>query len=96
MATRSRFCASSTARAVGPSAFENALHAPFGNFIAAGDRADDLLSASVVSEAGADRVEGESGTFDQKIEAMPDDHANSLDIRETNVDRASLRRFQES
>jgi len=50
----------------------------FGNFIAADDRADDLLSSPGVSEGSVERMDGQSGTFDQKIEAMPDNHANSL------------------
>jgi phosphate transport system substrate-binding protein len=67
----------------------------FGNFIAADDRADDLLSSSGVIEGSAEKMDGQSGTFDQKIEAMPDNHANSLDTRETNTDRASLQRFRD-
>ena len=62
----------------------------FENFIAADDRADDLLS---LPPAIDDRLESQGGMFDQKIEAMPDDHPNSLNARETKADRASLERF---
>ena len=62
----------------------------FENFIAADDRADDLVSLPPAIDDG---VESQGGMFDQKIEAMPDDHANSLYARETKADRASLERF---
>jgi phosphate transport system substrate-binding protein len=61
----------------------------FENFIAADDRADDLLSSPPATE------ESQGGTFDQKIEAMPDDHAYSLYTRETKADPASLARFRD-
>jgi phosphate transport system substrate-binding protein len=64
----------------------------FENFIAADDRADDLLSSPA---AIGDGVESQGGTFDQKIEAMPDDHAYSLYTRETKADSASLARFRD-
>ncbi len=64
----------------------------FENFIAADDRADDLLSSPPVI---GDSMESQSGTFDQKIEAMPDDHTYSLYTRETKADPASLGRFRD-
>ncbi len=64
----------------------------FENFIAADDRADDLLSSP---RAIDDSMESQNGTFDQKIEAMPDDHTYSLYTRETKADPASLGRFRD-
>ena len=64
----------------------------FENFIAADDRAEDLLSSPA---ATGDGTESQSGTFDQKIEAMPDDHTYSLYVNETRADRASLQRFRD-
>jgi phosphate transport system substrate-binding protein len=64
----------------------------FESFIVADDRADDLLSSLPAID---DSAESQSGTFDQKIEAMPDDHAYSLYTRETKADPASLGRFRD-
>jgi phosphate transport system substrate-binding protein len=64
----------------------------FENFILADDRADDLLSSPVMFD---DSAEGQSGMFDQKIEAMADDHANGLQVPETRADRGSLQRFHD-
>jgi phosphate transport system substrate-binding protein len=64
----------------------------FENFIAADDRAEDLLSSPPATDDG---TESQSGTFDQKIETMPDDHTYSLYVNETKADRASLQRFRD-
>jgi ABC-type phosphate transport system substrate-binding protein len=64
----------------------------FESFIVADDRADDLLSAPPAIDDGE---ESQGGTFDQKIEAMPDDHTDSLYTRETKADPASLGRFRD-
>jgi phosphate transport system substrate-binding protein len=65
----------------------------FESFMVADDRADDLLSSP--SAADGSREEAEGQTFDQKIEAMSDDHANSLNVPETKADRGSLQRFRD-
>lgn len=67
----------------------------FENFLAADERADDLLSSPPAIDGDADRSEGRSGAFDQKIEAMPDNHTNSLETRETRADRDSLGKFRD-
>src|SRR5260370_11947494 len=64
----------------------------FESFSAADDRADDLLSSPPAID---DSMESQNGTFDQKIEAMPDDHTYSLYTRETKADPASLGRFRD-
>jgi phosphate transport system substrate-binding protein len=64
----------------------------FVNFIISDERSDDVLLMASLGDRLAQEL-GERGAFDQKIEVMRDDHADSLNADETRADSRSLENF---